>query len=67
MHASGNGMLQTVKARPSRLGALMLLLPPQWQVITQIHSARAIHQVGRYTWIVSGCPDEKGNDEDHLT
>jgi hypothetical protein len=39
----------------------------QWQVLTQIHSARAIQQVGRYTWIVSGCPDQKGNDKDELT
>jgi hypothetical protein len=27
MYASGKGMLQTVKARPSRRGAKMLLLP----------------------------------------
>lgn len=38
----------------------------QWQVLTQIHSARAIQQVGRYTWIVSGCSDEKGDDKDQL-
>jgi hypothetical protein len=36
----------------------------RWQVLTQIHSARAVKQVGHYTWIVSGCPlpHERGSD-----
>lgn len=27
----------------------------QWEVLSQIHSARSVGQHGRYTWIVSGC------------
>ena len=30
----------------------------RWQVLTQIHSAQAVGQQGRYTWIVSGCAKE---------
>ena len=29
----------------------------RWQVLTQIQSARSVEQHGKYTWIVSGCPD----------
>ena len=31
----------------------------QWEVLAQIHSARKLHQSGRYTWILSGCLPEE--------
>eukprot|EP00580_Thalassiosira_gravida_P004176 CAMPEP_0201624518 /NCGR_PEP_ID=MMETSP0493-20130528/674_1 /ASSEMBLY_ACC=CAM_ASM_000838 /TAXON_ID=420259 /ORGANISM="Thalassiosira gravida, Strain GMp14c1" /LENGTH=570 /DNA_ID=CAMNT_0048094371 /DNA_START=36 /DNA_END=1748 /DNA_ORIENTATION=- len=30
----------------------------RWEVLTQLHSASAVHQCGRFTWIVSGCLEE---------
>ena len=27
----------------------------RWQVIVQVHSARAVGQAGKYSWLVSGC------------
>jgi hypothetical protein len=31
----------------------------RWQVLTQVHSAWAVGQGGRYTWLISGCGDQQ--------
>jgi len=36
----------------------------RWQVLTQIHSAMSVGQAGRYTWIMSGCPEDDNDGGD---
>jgi hypothetical protein len=34
----------------------------RWQTLSQVHSARAVGQAGRFSWLVSGCTAKEEND-----